>query len=297
MAGALHESRFSFEAAGRDPQYIQINRDFVCETLNVIPNNLIVDVGSGTGMIARRIRGRYFGVPATIIGIEPDKTAFDIAQREVSSLGATEVTFINDGGEHLGNHVQPNSVDQMFMGNNVHELKRYGVLKSVMHAAAIALKPGGRLAFNTTFVREAMPEARPWGVWKATTAKVLEATRDKSTAGYEYASLDEIVEVAQDTGLQEVRRSEHKVPIQRGMLETIAQYGPFIDGVCGDLLVPEHVVARNPEATYQERLMGRESLALQEAISIMATKQFPENPEMFTLPRIWFTVVMEKPAV
>ncbi|MBI2033335.1 MAG: methyltransferase domain-containing protein [Candidatus Levybacteria bacterium] len=295
MAGALHESQFSFEAAGKDPQYTEINKSFINTTLEVIPGSRIVDIGSGTGMLTRLIRGRYYGLPATIIGVEPDRTSFAIAQKEIGPLAETNIQFLNAGGENLLQYVDPGSVDQIFMGNNVHELRRYGVLELVMQAAASALRPEGRLAFNTTFVREAMTEPRPWGVWKATTARLLEAQRDKTASAYEYASLDEIIEVARKTGLEVVRQDAKPVAVQTGMLKAIAGYGPFIDGVCGDLVVPEHIVKKEPADSYRERLLEQESQALQEAVDVMAKKQFPENPEAFTLPRSWITVVMEKP--
>ncbi len=295
MAAPQEASQFSFEAAGRDPQYIEVNRHFVNNTLDTRPGQLIVDLGCGTGLISRLVRDRFNGVPATVLGIDPDPAAISTAKKEVKEIGLTRVTFYPADGRDVLRRVKPGTVDQIFMGNNVHELRRYGVLEEVMNAAATALKPGGQLAFNTTFVKEAMPEPRRWGEWKLETMRLLRASRDKSVKAYEYASVEEYKEALSRAGLDVLRVQVQKVDIQSGMLKAIAQYEPFIDGVCGDFVVPENVVPKEPNDSYRVRLLTAESYALMEAVDVMAAKHNPDNPNAFTLPRNWITVVMEKP--
>lgn len=291
------ERLFPFEAAGRDPQYIDINRAFVNATLDVRPGQRILDVACGTALITQLVRDRFNGTPATIIGVDPNPVSLSEAKQTVQSIGETKVHYVQATGQDLPILFLPESFDQAYIGNGIHEFAGDETKLEILQAISSVLKPGGTLAVNSTFMREAMQDtARAWGEWKLITMQLLGAKRNKDAKPFEVLPTSHYTDLMQQAGLEIVSVNQRPVQVGSDLLRAIAQYGPFIQGVCGDFIVPESVVDPS-EPDYEVHLMEKERDALIQAVGVMETKHKERHGPgvQFAIGRNWTEIVAKKP--
>ncbi|MBO1330544.1 bifunctional 2-polyprenyl-6-hydroxyphenol methylase/3-demethylubiquinol 3-O-methyltransferase UbiG [Streptomyces sp. VRA16 Mangrove soil] len=115
----------------------------------------VLDIGCGTGVLALQLAGRGIGVT----GVDPAAASLDVAR---AKPGGDGVRWIHGDATAL----PPLRVDLTTMTGNVAQaIADPGTWRRTLAGAFAALRPGGRLVFET---RD--PAARVWEEW----------TRDKS---------------------------------------------------------------------------------------------------------------------
>jgi predicted TPR repeat methyltransferase len=110
----------------------------------------VVDIGCGTGLLACELALRGH----TVTGVEPSRAMLDIARRRP---GGEQVTWIEGTAAQCGAMeadliVMTGHVVQVFLDD--------ASFDAVLTAAHAALRPGGRLAFESR-----NPSASPWKAW------------------------------------------------------------------------------------------------------------------------------------
>ncbi|WP_223833241.1 class I SAM-dependent methyltransferase [Streptomyces venezuelae] len=110
----------------------------------------VLDIGCGTGVLALRLTGR--GVD--VVGVDPAAASLDVAR---AKPGAERVRWIHGDASSL----PPLQVDLVTMTANVaQQITAPDAWRETLRAAREALRPGGRLIFETR-----VPARRAWKNW------------------------------------------------------------------------------------------------------------------------------------
>lgn len=288
---------FRFKEFAGQPEYVEENRQFVNKTLDVSPNSIIVDLACGDGLVTRLIRDRFAGVPATIIGIDPNYASLEDARAGVPTIGETQVEFVEDYGQNLLQHVEPGTVDAIYMCNALHEVAGTQEKQAILDAAAVALRPGGKLFINSAFTREwpTHDDSSLWGHWKSYAISELGGHRDKSLGGFEVLSFDEYKEMIDRTGLVTDVSSPRPVKFPKRALVAISKYVIFIQGTFIDVPTPDGIAdPQDPE--YKVKVMQAQSNALISSLDRVEVDFRKSRGDLpFTLSRNWIEFTAVKP--
>ena len=139
-------------AAGRDiflPLYDPITRLFgfgkalaeLIDQAALQPDNVVLDVGCGTGTLALLIKQRHRGVE--VVGLDPDPKALARAERKTRDAGVA-VSFERGFADALP--FADRSFDRVFSSMMFHHLQKEDRAKALGEFHRV-LKPGGRLEF------------------------------------------------------------------------------------------------------------------------------------------------------
>jgi len=146
---------FTFTKFANNPFYRTQNA-YLIDMTGVGSGQRIVDLACGTGsvtqLIAERLRGARNSV---IIGIDHSTEMLKLAVEELKDVRDAAVQFAQSHVEHVSGAVKE-SVDTVFFCNAIHYISDKPTLLAEISKM---LKPGGKLAFNTTFFEGAqLPE-------------------------------------------------------------------------------------------------------------------------------------------
>ena len=114
----------------------------------------IVDLGCGTGGVTRQIAERLLGArKSAIIGIDHSATALKQAMEDLKDVRDSAIQFVQSKVEHVSEAVK-GKVDTVIFCNAIHYV---GDKDALLTDIFKTLKPGGKLAFNTSFYDGAHP--------------------------------------------------------------------------------------------------------------------------------------------
>lgn len=233
--------QFSFEQFASDPEYQGYNQGFVDRTLDVKPRAIVLDIGCGTGLIAKLVRDRFNGVPATIIGIDPNPASIAIAREHVPSIGQTHVRFLQTPGDKVVHEMESDVVDTAYFANAIHEILGRDEKLTVLSGIFDVLKPEGKLHITSTYTKEwgeGLEDAVKWGIWKLKAFQEFGGRRDKLVEGMEILSKEEYCKLLQEAGFIVDRNLIHTIPVALtpDSLKAISQYDTFIEGLFVDMV-------------------------------------------------------------
>lgn len=139
----------------------------------------VVDVGCGTGVFALMLAARGIGV----VGVDPALASLDVAR---GRAGSERVRWVHGDAREL----PPLEVDLVTMTANVaQQIVEADAWRGTLRAAYAALRPGGRLVFET---RD--PARRAWEEWNR------EASYGVTDVGGEVGTVEAWVEVSRVEG-------------------------------------------------------------------------------------------------
>ena len=264
------EDKFSFTPFTQHPFFTYVNR-WVLERVICPGRQVIVDLGCGPGAVTKLILESTEGQqpPPHIIGVDPSQSAIAKARAAISSKWAE---FKQGSAEWLSKLVK--SADAVVFLNAIHLMPdKAQVLKEIRRV----LKPGGLLAFNSTFFNGAYVEGTSgfWRRWIVRSVQVLrekgiDVKHDGHAAAMEWMSVEQYSAACQAAGLKPTTIELLRVDMTRQALIDIGHFSLFIEGALPG--VPLEEGARALEAGL-ERTM--------------------EELKMESCPRYWLEFVAE----
>lgn len=224
------EDRFSFTPFTRHPFFTQVNR-WILERVICPGRQVIVDLGCGPGAITELILERTQGQqpPPHIIGVDPSQSAIAKARAAISSKWAE---FKQGSAEWLSKLVK--SADAVVFLNAIHLIPdKVQVLKEIRRV----LKPGGLLAFNSTFFNGAYVEGTS-GFWRRWIVRSVQALREKGievkhsghAAAMDWMSAEQYGAACEAAGLKPTTIELLQVEMTRQALIDIGHFSLFIEG-------------------------------------------------------------------
>jgi ubiquinone/menaquinone biosynthesis C-methylase UbiE len=264
------EDRFSFTPFTRHPFFTHVNR-WILERVICPGRQVIVDLGCGPGAVTQLILERVNAQqsPARVIGIDPSPSALAKARAAISSRVAE---FVQGSAEWLSKLVK--SADAVVFLNAIHLVNDKPRVLSEIRSV---LKPGGVLAFNSTFFAGAYVEGTS-GFWRRWIVRSVQALREKGidvkhnghAAAMEWMSAEQYAAACEAAGLKPTTIELLRIDMTRQALIDIGNFSLFIEGALPG--VPLEEGARALE-TGLERTM--------------------EELKVESVPRNWLEVVAE----
>jgi ubiquinone/menaquinone biosynthesis C-methylase UbiE len=225
---------FGFKNFSINRFYTEQNAHLV-DMVEVGSGQCIVDLACGTGGVTRIIADRLKGArDSAIIGIDHSSSALKQAMEDLKDVRDAAIQFVQSGVENISEAVKVRA-DAVIFCNAIHYVPDKGAL---LNEIADTLKPGGKLAFNTSFYEGAhLPETlqfyRRWMMKAARTLRReygLSPSRADKVEARRHLSPEEYRGLLESHGFR-VARQEVKtvnVPIQ-GWLD-ISSFEDFIVG-------------------------------------------------------------------
>jgi ubiquinone/menaquinone biosynthesis C-methylase UbiE len=224
------DERFSFTPFTRHPFFTQVNR-WILERVIGPGRQVIVDLGCGPGavteLILERVRGQQ--PPPRVIGVDPSSSAIAKARAAISSKFAE---FVQGSAEWLSKLVK--SADTVVFLNAIHLMPdKAQVLKEIRRV----LKPGGLLAFNSTFFNGAYVEGTS-GFWRRWIVRSVQALREKGievqhtghAAAMDWFSAEQYSAACTAAGLRPTTVELLRVEMTAESLADIGRFSLFIEG-------------------------------------------------------------------
>lgn len=267
---AADEDRFSFTPFTRHEFFTHVNR-WILERVICPGRQVIVDLGCGPGavteLILERVRGQQ--PPPRVIGVDPSPSAIERARAAISSKLAE---FVQGSAEWLSKLVK--SADTVVFLNAIHLVEDK---PSVLREIRSVLKPGGVLAFNSTFFNGAYVEGTG-GFWRRWIVRSVQALREKGievkheghAAAMEWLSAEQYGDACKAAGLMPTTVELLRISMTAQSLADIGRFSLFIEGAL-------------PGAPLEE---GSE--ALQKGLA-----RTLDELQVSEVPRYWLEVVAE----
>ena len=149
-----HQSdEYSFDEFSSQPFYRRVNSHLV-DMSGVFNHHKIIDLGCGTGGITKLILDRLSGTKETVIyAVDHSASALRSAVDELGDRKEAAVRFVHAEVQNLASSVNE-QVDAVIYCNSIHYVNdKVGLLSQIRER----LKPGGILAFNTSFFEGSHP--------------------------------------------------------------------------------------------------------------------------------------------
>ncbi|HLZ46776.1 MAG TPA: class I SAM-dependent methyltransferase [Gemmatimonadales bacterium] len=224
------DDRFSFTPFTRHPFFTQVNR-WILERVICPGRQVIVDLGCGPGAITELILERTQGQqpPPHIIGVDPSQSAIAKARAAISSKWAE---FKQGSAEWLSKLVK--SADAVVFLNAIHLVSdKAQVLTEIRRV----LKPGGLLAFNSTFFNGAYVEGTS-GFWRRWIVRSVQALREQGievkhnghAAAMDWMSAEQYGAACEAANLKPTTIELLRVDMTRQALIDIGHFSLFIEG-------------------------------------------------------------------
>ncbi len=149
----MSSDEFSFDKFSKNDFYSGVNARLV-DMVNLKPGQRIVDLACGTGGVTRLIVDRVRGArESVIIAIDHSSTALKQAAENLKDARNAALEFVQSRVEQMSETVKE-SADTIFYCNAIHYVPDKDAL---LAEVSKSLKPGGKLAFNTSFYEGAQP--------------------------------------------------------------------------------------------------------------------------------------------
>jgi len=264
--------RFSFERFASHPFFKQVNAWLVSHS-DIAAHSAVVDLACGPGAVTELIlRELDDSLPgACVYAVDPSLSALERARQRIRSR---IVHFIQGTAERLASLVPP--VDRVVFANAVHLIADKAMAFDQIFRS---LRPGGLLAFNTTFFHGAYPEGtlRFYKLWVLRAMRWLASqgvgvTRGVKATAMQWLTVDQYRDLLRSVGFADPVISLHEKPLSKESLQDIGSFSMFIEGALPG--VPLEVGA--------------------EALRRGVEEAFDEL-KLSCVPRNWLQVIVQRP--
>jgi ubiquinone/menaquinone biosynthesis C-methylase UbiE len=221
--------RFSFAPFSRHAFFTNVNK-WIVERVVEPSRRLIVDLGCGPGGVTQLILDRLGDqTDARVIGIDPSPSALERARAAIRSRIAEFIEGTAEGLSRLVSHV-----DLVVFLNAIHLVPDKA---QVLTGIRKTLKPGGVLAFNTSFYSGAYPEgtASFWRRWVVRAVQVLrergiELKKEGTATARQFLTPEDYRELCVKAGFREPKMEVVTAEMTREGLADIGRFSLFIEG-------------------------------------------------------------------
>ena len=267
---------YTFDEFSSQPFYRQINSHLV-EVSGVFKQRKIIDLGCGTGGITKLILDRLNGTKDTVIyAVDHSATALKSAVDELSGRKEAAVRFIHAEVQNLASSVNE-QVDAVIYCNSIHYV---GDKLALLEQIRERLRPGGILAFNTSFFEGSHPPEshdfyRRWMMRSLRTLRrdhglFPDKNADK-TGARKQLTPEEYEALLKEAGFEIVVSESVRVQVPESGFHHISGFRDWIEGVMPGVPLGE----------------GRD--ALQKSL-----KQVFKEMELETVPRVWLGITARR---
>ena len=230
LTPAADDERFSFAPFTRHSFFQHVNR-WILERVICPGRQVIVDLGCGPGAVTELIleRVRDQQPPPRVIGVDPSPSALAKARAAISSKWAE---FKQGSAEWLSKLVK--SADAVVFLNAIHLMPDK---RQVLREIRRVLKPGGVLAFNSTFFNGAYVDGTG-GFWRRWIVRSVQALREQGidvkheghAAAMEWLSADQYKAALQESGFRATTVELLRIEMTAESLADIGRFSLFIEG-------------------------------------------------------------------
>jgi len=227
--GTSVEERFSFAKFAAHPFFKEVNAWLVARA-GIRPGADVVDLGCGPGAVTELILQNMGRPPlGQVFAVDPSGSALvQAAQRLQSAI----VRFIQGTAERVNSLVPP--VDTVVFANAIHLVADKAL---VIASISSILRPGGVLAFNTTFFDGAYASDthRFYKIWVLRAMRWLQerghgVARGVRATARQWLSPDEYRHLLQTTGFGETEMEFQEKQLSVAAWEDISEFSMFIEG-------------------------------------------------------------------
>lgn len=266
------DERFSFARFASHPFFKQVNAWLVAHS-QIHADSSVVDLACGPGAVTELILGELDETlpGACVYAVDPSLSALELARQRIRSR---IVHFVQGTAERLATLVP--QVDRVVFANAVHLIADKA---TVFDQIFRSLRPGGVLAFNTTFFQGAYPEGtqrfyRLWVLramrWLVTQGHTV--TRGAKATAMQWMTVEQYRDVLRSVGFSDPVIAMHEKPLSAQSLQDIGSFSLFIEGALPG--VPLEIGA--------------------EALRRGVEEAFDEL-KLANVPRNWLQVIVQRP--
>jgi ubiquinone/menaquinone biosynthesis C-methylase UbiE len=223
------DTRFSFAKFAAQPFFKDVNAWLVARA-GIRPGADVLDLGCGPGAVTELILQRMGRPPlGRVFAVDPSASALiQAAQRLQSAV----VRFIQGTAERVTSLVPP--VDTVVFCNAIHLVQDKAL---VIAGISNILRPGGILAFNTTFFDGAYPGEtyRFYKLWVLRAVRWLQerghgVARGVKATAMQWLSPDDYRRLLEATGFGETEMEFQEKQLAVEAWEDISEFSMFIEG-------------------------------------------------------------------
>lgn len=274
---SVHNSdEYSFTEFSSQPFYRRVNSRLV-EMSGVFNHHKIIDLGCGTGGITKIILEHLTGTKETVIyAVDHSASALKTAVDELGGRKEAVIRFVHAEVQNLTASVNE-QVDAVIYCNSIHYVNDKSMLLKQIRER---LRPGGILAFNTSFFEGSHPPEsldfyRRWMMRSLRTLRrdhglFPDKNADK-TGARQQLTPEEYEALLEEAGFEIVRSESVVVPVPESGFHHISGFQDWIEGVMPG--VP----------------LGKGRDALQKSL-----KQVFKEMELETVPRVWLGITARR---
>jgi ubiquinone/menaquinone biosynthesis C-methylase UbiE len=268
-----HESdEYSFDEFSSQSFYRRVNSRLI-DMSGVFNHHKIIDLGCGTGGITKLILDRLTGTKETVIyAVDHSASALRSAVDELGDRKEAAIRFVHAEVQNLASSVNE-QVDAVIYCNSIHYVNdKVGLLKQIRER----LKPGGILAFNTSFFDGSHPPESHdfYRRWMMRSLRTLRRDHglfpDKSvdkTGARRQLTTEEYEQLLEEAGFEIVKLENTRVQVPESGFHHISGFRDWIEGIMPG--VP----------------LGKGRDALQKSL-----KQVFKEMDLETVPRVWLGI-------
>ena len=230
----MASTNYSFKSFSDNDFYSEQNADLV-DMAEVGSGQRIIDLACGTGGVTKIIADRLKDAKdSVVIGIDHSASALKQAVEELNDRTNAVVEFVQSRMEDISDSVKERA-DTVILCNAIHYIPdKDSLLTEIFNT----LKPGGKLAFNTTFYEGAHPQEtqtyyRKW-MLKATRALRkdfgLRPSKTNKVQARKQLTPEDYKELLERHGFKIIKQNISTVKFTRAGFLDISTFSDFIEG-------------------------------------------------------------------
>lgn len=224
---AVADGGFSFARFASHPFFVEVNRWLVARVASLGPR--VVDVACGPGATTELILSAMPERGGVIYAVDASLAELDRARRRITS---SIVRFVHGSAEELSRLIP--QVDVAIFCNAIHLVADKG---RVLAEIRKVLRPGGALAFNTTYFKGAYVPGteRFWRSWILRAVQYLRErkvpiVRKQKAQAMQWYTPEEYAALVAASGFGNASWQLQEAQMSPESLEDIARFAMFIEG-------------------------------------------------------------------